>query len=1029
MTREQAFKDINETQDYYVHQLYDMINDSTMDIRTIIDFKSPTGTGKTKMMAKLIKLFDSEKYYFIITSLSKGQLHRQIRTNLSKDLSDRNNFFVYGSADYKINSRLDAMDIISRIPKNAKCIWLRDEGHIKTNRFDELLLSKCYKIVNFSATPDHADIECNFAHTMMLRTVNQCKGTPEDVINKLIEIKKIHSNIKHYNPCLIVRDVNNTTVNTFIELCCSNNLKYINIINENYNIQELCKDDNEYDVIINKFKIVEGIDIRRAHVLYMDNQPKNISTTIQSIGRCRRNALLYRDDIDILAEENADLLKATRECYVYYNVENMKIDTDENGELQYAFCNRVSCQELKADTTIDVVDGQLSNGLYVIELEGKTGSYSIKIDASTGFNIVEPETDFYNTQTRIVDNNYLYVFGHKIHIDNIKYFPISTEHKVFDYYLCDYRNETVEPYYNISTTPLQKINVPYKYSATQLKLFKDGMNKYSYDYIYSKLCNYDVSKDYKKTKYNINEINSFVTAYIEKHRGKKGHIQFVNTLCILGEYKINMRYMEYSTDSIIENICNKESITIISYFAILYRQSGHTNEEVVQYLTEKISCYYYNYKLVCETDKLTKSTSKFLYYVFDNNMNIIYSTVKSFTPFNIVCKIPQQLVVTNDNITNWFAILDNVFSIIETNNYKLSNVVNITNNILNVINESYKYVSDNIIPCVAYDYSNIIEWSTDDDIQTPFFSTWQIPTSAVKHFVKQTPYTKLINDRESAIIGTDVLKPFKDKNDNVIWIESSSVTSKIRNYTKLNRFIKNNYNSELLQVKDKYFTGKNSFVIDNRCNKVLGWCVEYYSKYLVYGQSYLGHYLDVACREANGKINDGVIIRACLLKYKAMMVRSFGKGVEKVIRLISIEKLICNEYAYFVNLVKELATKVANFVKSTLYYNKDFYNNVDPNLSITHIKGLADYITNDTILDIKVANHIDESMIRQVLAYHYLSTKRSDLNIKRVIVYDATSGKSITVNIDPKNYNKNFDENGNVIMSERLVRKELELIS
>ena len=52
-----------------------------------------------------------------------------------------------------------------------------------------------------------------------------------------------------------------------------------------------------------------------------------------------------------------------------------------------------------------------------------------------------------------------------------------------------------------------------------------------------------------------------------------------------------------------------------------------------------------------------------------------------------------------------------------------------------------------------------------------------------------------------------------------------------------------------------------------------------------------------------------------------------------------------------------------------------------------------------------------------------------DLNIKRVIVYDATSGKSITVNIDPKNYNKNFDENGNVIMSERLVRKELELIS
>ena len=28
---------------------------------------------------------------------------------------------------------------------------------------------------------------------------------------------------------------------------------------------ELCLDDNEYDVIINKYKLVEGIDIKRAH--------------------------------------------------------------------------------------------------------------------------------------------------------------------------------------------------------------------------------------------------------------------------------------------------------------------------------------------------------------------------------------------------------------------------------------------------------------------------------------------------------------------------------------------------------------------------------------------------------------------------------------------------------------------------------------------------------------------------------------------------------------------------------------------
>lgn len=72
----------------------------------------------------------------------------------------------------------------------------------------------------------------------------------------------------------------------------------------------------------------------------------------------------------------------------------------------------------------------------------------------------------------------------------------------------------------------------------------------------------------------------------------------------------------------------------------------------------------------------------------------------------------------------------------------------------------------------------------------------------------------------------------------------------------------------------------------------------------------------------------------------------------------------------------------------------------DPNLSVRHITGLADYITEDTILDVKVRNNIDEKSVRQVLAYHYLSTKRSDLHIRRVIVYDATSDKAVVVNIN-----------------------------
>ena len=86
-----------------------------------------------------------------------------------------------------------------------------------------------------------------------------------------------------------------------------------------------------------------------------------------------------------------------------------------------------------------------------------------------------------------------------------------------------------------------------------------------------------------------------------------------------------------------------------------------------------------------------------------------------------------------------------------------------------------------------------------------------------------------------------------------------------------------------------------------------------------------------------------------------------------------------------------------------LYLDGEPKNDVDPNLSIEHIVGLADYITTDTILDVKVRNNIDEKCIRQVLAYHYLSTKRSDLHIKRVIVYDAVSDRAAVVDISAEN--------------------------
>lgn len=746
------------------------MNNPNYESMKCINFTSATGTGKTKMMSKLInKLPD---YYFIITTLSKGQLNSQVQDELQKDCI-YDNFTVYGNADYKSNSVLRAKDIIDKMPSDKKCIWLRDEGHIKTNRFEELLSNICYKTINFSATNAYDDIKCNFTSTMMLRTVNQATGTPEDAIEKLLEVKNVHKDIKGYNPCAIFRCVigDDELYDNIVSLCKKYDLKYIDITEDSYVMSELCEDDNEYDVIINKFKIVEGIDIRRAHVLFMDNQPGNNATTIQAIGRCRRNALLYRNDIDIMSPDNAELLKATRECYVYYNVENMKIDSDEYNELYYAFCNHISCEALKCNTTVYVENGQLSNGLHIIELDGYTGSFDIMMDERTGFNVVSPLTRFYDMAEE----------------------PIGIGSNIY------MSNGTV--------------------------------------------------KDEDTGKYTV----------------------------VYGKIRV--------TD---------------------------------------LKRYIQKYPLVCNSD--------------DGNTYIDLCNLRH------LCR---------------------------------------------PLSDYEKYA-----------------------IKHGFIETqYKISVDIVNRHVENVDF-KMENDRESAIIGVDLMQQFKS-NDGINWIESKSVTSKIGHYNKLNVFISNRYVNELNVAKNQYFSGKNDFKLDKRCNSMIGFCVEYYSKYLLYGESYLEDYFERYVYnvdyEYDGPIKNYFewrqnlkIIRACMNKYRIEMGECFGINAMKFCKNMTINLLAKRKYKYFVDLIVELGERTATFVRNALYPDCVPQNNVNPNLSIRHICGLADYITHDTILDVKVLNHIDEKCVRQVLAYHYLSTKRSDLDIKRVIVYDATSDRAVTINIENK---------------------------
>lgn len=142
------------------------------------------------------------------------------------------------------------------------------------------------------------------------------------------------------------------------------------------------------------------------------------------------------------------------------------------------------------------------------------------------------------------------------------------------------------------------------------------------------------------------------------------------------------------------------------------------------------------------------------------------------------------------------------------------------------------------------------------------------------------------------------------------------------------------------------------------------------------------------------------VIRACMKRYREELGDCFGQGAKMYAKGFKIKSLVQKKFKDFVDVIIELGERTAEFVRQTLYADCVPVNDVNPDLSIRHISGLADYITHDTILDVKVLNHINEQCVLQVLGYHYLSTKRSDLDIKRLIVYDATSNRAVTIHID-----------------------------
>ena len=155
------------------------------EVKDNIVFKSPTGSGKTYMIASVMdKILDqNEDIIFLVSSLSKSELAEQnyhkfneyiykgIFKNINPYLisSDSTEGGIFIPVDYNVyvlprdlykkKSKLKDEKYLERFleniikVKNKKIFFVKDECHIATNNLDELSDKYFTKILNCSATP------------------------------------------------------------------------------------------------------------------------------------------------------------------------------------------------------------------------------------------------------------------------------------------------------------------------------------------------------------------------------------------------------------------------------------------------------------------------------------------------------------------------------------------------------------------------------------------------------------------------------------------------------------------------------------------------------------------------------------------------------------------------------------------------------------------------------------------------------------------------------------------------------------
>ncbi|PAF46195.1 hypothetical protein BKH46_08645 [Helicobacter sp. 12S02634-8] len=325
-----------------------------------IGVKAPTGSGKTHMMAMLMDklLLESDRYIFIVSSLSKGDLAEQCYKSFMKNSeysymnlrpylittgkeNEKNkeysiqiqwgyNVYILPTNQYTTSSRINKEHSFLIFLENCKregkeIILIRDESHIATTNLGKLN-EYFSKTINFSATPkdNKFDVLLSEQEAVDAKLIKHIKyrdnandELEEGLDKALREYKKdIRQKYLDYDitPAFIIQ-ISNTQkgeqeFESIIRIVEKHGLQWVSFLADDKKYEtnnalikakdkklwrELIKQPNyPVEVIIFKMVITEGFDIPRACCLYQVRDTQSSQLDEQVIGRVRRNPYIQK---------------------------------------------------------------------------------------------------------------------------------------------------------------------------------------------------------------------------------------------------------------------------------------------------------------------------------------------------------------------------------------------------------------------------------------------------------------------------------------------------------------------------------------------------------------------------------------------------------------------------------------------------------------------------------------------------------------------------------------------------------------